>query len=105
QLQRAEVKERLLSDFNHASAQPLVPFSSVSDPMEPRGTPHVRVRGRLDGKHLYVLDNQTRNGRPGVLVFVPMNACIDDVDCASYHSRNLLVALGFLFRDPGSREL
>lgn len=104
QLHRAQEKEQLLARFDDAAGQPLVPFADVIDHVQPEHYPHVHLRGRFEAGRTYVLDNQSRHDRPGVVVFVPMQVCIDD-DCRSYRSRTLLVAMGFLQRDAGSRAM
>ncbi|MGA7296854.1 MAG: SURF1 family protein [Rhodanobacteraceae bacterium] len=105
QLDRATEKEQLLARFSHANEQPVKAFSQVADRIDPDSYPHVQVRGHLEADHRYILDNQTRHGRAGVVVFVPMKVCADADTCRSYRSRTLLVALGFLRRENGSRVL
>ncbi len=104
QLDRAHEKEQLLARFADATSQPAVPFASVVNGVKPEHYPHVSLRGRLQPGHSYVLDNQSRHERPGVVVFVPMKVCTDEA-CRSYRNRTLLVGMGFLRRDPGSREM
>lgn len=106
QLHRATEKEQLLARFAHATEQQAQPFADVLGKLKPSSYPHVRVRGLLDPDHSYILDNQSRHGRPGVTVFMPMQVCIKPSDtCNIYRSQTLLVAMGFLRRDTGSRAL
>lgn len=88
QLRRAAYKETVLARFHHAANAPLVPLSEavlrdVSDRY-----PHLEVRGRLEGDHVYMLDDQMRTGKLGVMVFVPF--------LPQGSSRLLLVNMGFL---------
>lgn len=53
--------------------------------------PHVRMRGRYDLQHDYVLDDQIRDGRQGVIVFSPFKP--DDGALA------LLINRGFITKD------
>ncbi len=105
QLDRANQKEQLQARFAHGSQLPVQPFADVTDSVTPDIYPHVRVRGRLQTDKRYVLDNQNRHDRPGVLVFVPMQVCRDPERCGSYHTHTLLVSLGFLQRENGPRTL
>ncbi len=107
QLDRAQQKDRLLDRFSHAVAQPARPFAEVAgvDAEQLTGYPHVMVRGRLEGDRRYILDNRDNHGRPGVNVYVPMHVCIQPQPCKAWHTRTLLVGLGFLPRENGWREL
>jgi len=88
QLERAAYKEGVLARFQHAATAPLVGLASaVADP-HPDDYPHVQVTGRLDGGRVYMLDDQMRSGRLGVMVYVPF------LPDGSVHT--LLVNLGFL---------
>lgn len=106
QLQRGAFKQDLLDRFAASSIAPTQPFADAAA-NRPTETvyPHVRVDGQFLSDQVYVLDNQRRNGRSGVLVFVPLlpqSACRDS-NCKS--ARALLVNLGFLPRLPGPRSL
>lgn len=88
QLDRANYKENVLARFHRAASAPLVSLAqAVADP-RPNDYPHVKVTGRLDGDRVYLLDDQMRAGRLGVMVFVPF------LPEGSLHT--LLVNLGFL---------
>lgn len=88
QLERAAYKEDVLARFHRAASAPLVSLAqAVSDP-RPNDYPHVEVTGRLEGHRVYLLDDQMRAGRLGVMVFVPFTPK------GSAHT--LLVNLGFL---------
>ncbi|MGH8111713.1 MAG: SURF1 family protein [Rhodanobacteraceae bacterium] len=88
QLRRADYTEMVLARFHHAAVAPLVPLgTAIADPH--RGDyPHVEVAGHFDVHRVYFLDDQMREGRLGVMVFVPFQPV--DAD------RTLLVNLGFL---------
>lgn len=98
QLERAAYKETVLARFRHAADAPFVSLSdAVADRLQ-EAYPHVRVTGRLEGDRVYLLDDQMRAGRLGVMVFVPFQPD------GSMHT--LLVNLGFLARmGPDSTSL
>lgn len=88
QLRRAAYKESVLARFHHAAGAPLVDLRRAVTERQPDAYPHVKVTGRLEGNHVYFLDDQMRSGRLGVMVFVPF------LPVNSTHT--LLVNLGFL---------
>lgn len=90
QLRRAAYKETVLARFHDAASAPLVGLPDAHAKRELDAYPHVKVTGSLEGDHVYLLDNQMRAGRLGVMVFVPFKPA----DSA----RMLLVNLGFLAR-------
>ncbi|HJP97942.1 MAG TPA: SURF1 family protein [Rhodanobacteraceae bacterium] len=98
QLDRAAYKENVLARFERAASAPVVSLTqAVSDPRS-NDYPHVRVTGRLEGNRAYLLDDQMRSGRLGVMVFVPF------VPEGSLHT--VLVNLGFLAKmGPDSTTL
>ena len=98
QLRRADYKEAVLSRFQHAAGAPLMSLSDAAADRLPGAYPHVRVTGRLEGNRVYLLDDQMRAGRLGVMVFVPF------LPDATPHV--LLVNLGFLAKmGPDSASL
>lgn len=105
QLRRAEQKQQLLTTFAQANQRPLAPFAEAVDQLRPGAYPHVRVRGRLQGNRVYVLDNRTHNGRPGIEVYVPMQVCLKARPCDTWRARTLLVGMGFLPRRDGWKSL
>lgn len=90
QLRRAAYKETVLARFHAAASAPLVSLADARADRESDAYPHVKINGTLEGNHVYLLDNQMRAGRLGVMVFVPFKPA----DSA----RMLLVNLGFLAR-------
>ena len=90
QLRRAAYKETVLARFHNASGAPLVNLAEARADREPGAYPHVRVTGKLEGDRIYLLDDQMRAGRLGVMVFVPFEP--------DGSGRVLLVNLGFLAR-------
>ena len=90
QLRRATYKEAVLARFHDAAGAPLVGLADARAVRESDAYPHVRVTGNLEGNRVYLLDDQMRAGRLGVMVFVPFKPA----DSA----RVLLVNLGFLAR-------
>jgi cytochrome oxidase assembly protein ShyY1 len=88
QLRRAAYKETVLARFHNAASAPLVSLADARADREPGAYPHVRVTGRLEGDRVYLLDDQMRSGRLGVMVFVPF--------LPEASARTLLVNLGFL---------
>lgn len=88
QLQRAAYKVAVLTRFHNAATAPFVSLADAVADRQPDAYPHVEVSGRLEAKRVYMLDDQMRAGRLGVMVFVPF------VPAGS--TRTLLVNLGFL---------
>lgn len=88
QLERAAYKETVLARFDRAASAPLVGLADAVADHQPDVYPHVEVTGRLDARRVYMLDDQMRGGRLGVMVFVPFQPD------GSLHT--LLVNLGFL---------
>ncbi len=88
QLRRATYKESVLARFHQAAVAPLTTLGAALADRRSGDYPHVRVDGRLEGDRVYLLDDQMRSGRLGVMVFVPF------VPAGS--ARVLLVNLGFL---------
>lgn len=88
QLRRADYKEGVLARFHNAARAPLVDLAGAASDHLPDVYPHVRVTGMLEGHRLYLLDDQMRAGRLGVMVFAPF--------VAEGSTRVLLVNLGFL---------
>ncbi|MGH8184292.1 MAG: SURF1 family protein [Rhodanobacteraceae bacterium] len=98
QLRRAAYKETVLARFHHAASAPFVNLESAVTHSKPDTYPHVEVTGTLDGHKVYLLDDQMRSGRLGVMVFVPFTPVAS--------ARTLLVNLGFLARmGPDSTTL
>lgn len=93
QLRRAAEKEALLEAFagNEAGA----PIDLAVARRMPTGPihPHVRVRGRFDPLRGYVLDDQVRDGRRGLMAY----ALFEPLDGSSA----LLVNRGFMPRGTG----
>lgn len=104
QLQRAVEKDRLLARFAEAAAQPLRDFDATAGDPAASAFPHLRAHGRYLRDRAYVLDDQIRHGRPGVVVYVPFLPCHDE-DCVNGVGRVLLLGMGFIARNPGDREL
>ena len=88
QLKRADYKETVLARFHQAATAPLVSLADARENRAPDAYPHVQVTGRLHGDRVYLLDDQMRSGRLGVMVFVPFTP--------EASTRVLLVNLGFL---------
>jgi cytochrome oxidase assembly protein ShyY1 len=98
QLRRAAYKEVVFARFRHAADAPFVGLSSVPDRHRADAYSHVKVAGTFDGTKAYLLDNQMRSGRLGVMVFVPFEP--------EGSSRLLLVDLGFLAKmGPDATQL
>ena len=91
QLHRATEKEALLAAY--AGAAKIAPVMLSQARRVPVGEiyPHVRVRGRYDLQRDYVLDDQVRDGRQGVIVLSPFKP--DDGALA------LLINRGFIVKD------
>ncbi len=88
QLERAVEKERLLAGIESALAAPLLPLASAERDGAGLRFRAVRIQGRFDAGKQILLDNQLREGKPGVRAYVPF--LIEDDD------RAVLVDLGWL---------
>lgn len=104
QLHRASEKEQLLARFAAATAQPVHDFASVADGVGATAFPHLSVHGRYLAEREYVLDDQTRHGRPGVVVYAPFLPCRGE-SCTAGIGRVLLLGLGFVARNGVARQL
>ena len=93
QLDRAAYKETVLSHFDRAASAPMESLAAVTAERQRDAYPHVEVSGVLDASRLYLLDDQMRSGRLGVMVFVPF--------APADSARTLLVNLGFLAKMGG----
>lgn len=69
QLHRAVEKEELLASYAGAAKAAPVSLQAARQRIGDTVNPHVSVRGRFDATHSYLLDDQIREGRQGVLVF------------------------------------
>ncbi len=98
QLRRAVYKETVLARFHQAATAPVVSLPGALAGRRPNAYPHVKVAGTLEANRVYFLDDQRRQGRLGVMVFVPF--------LPAGSSRTLLVNLGFLAKmGPDSLDL
>ena len=88
QLQRAAYKVTVLTRFHKAATAPFVGLAAAVAARQTDAYPHVRVTGRLEANRVYLLDDQMRAGRLGVMVFVPL--------VPTDSTQTLLVNLGFL---------
>jgi surfeit locus 1 family protein len=95
QLHRAVAKEALLAAYAGAAKQAPVTLAQARQEDNDAVYPHVRVRGRFDTQHSYLLDDQIRGGRQGVIVY----SVFDPEDGAL----PLLVNRGFLPRDERAK--
>lgn len=91
QVKRAHAKEALFAAFAAAATQAPVSLEQARRENDPRRYPTVHVAGRYDVAHAYVLDNQVRDGRAGVMLF--------DVFEPADGGPPLLANRGFLPRD------
>lgn len=91
QLRRAAEKELLLAAYAAAAVNGPVDLAEARRTATPGFFPRVTLRGRFDPIHTYLLDDQVRDGRQGVLAF----AVLDPGD----GSLPLLVNRGFVARD------
>ena len=91
QVARAHEKERLFAAFSGATRQAPVSLAQARRDIDPARYPLARARGRYDAGHAWVLDNRSRDGRAGVMVF--------DLFEPADGGRPVLVNQGFLARD------
>lgn len=92
QFRRAREKDALFAAFAHAASQTPVTLAQARGQASADRYPTVRVHGRFDASRTWLLDNQVRHGRVGVMVFGLFEP--DDGGPA------LLVNRGFLARAP-----
>lgn len=71
QLDRAVAKQALLDGIDSAAAAPLVAFDVLGPTTDERRFRAVRVAGEFRADRQILLDNQVREGRPGVRAYVP----------------------------------
>ncbi len=69
QLHRATDKEALLASYAGAEEIAAIPLEDARRREVGIVNPHVSVRGRFDAVHGYLLDDQIREGRQGVIAF------------------------------------
>jgi len=97
QVRRGHEKQQLFAAFDRVAGQPAMPLDQARRVVRDGSYEHVRVSGRFDPAHSWLLDNQMRGGRVGVMVFAPFEP-LDG-------STPLLVNRGFLARDPRGAPL
>jgi cytochrome oxidase assembly protein ShyY1 len=91
QTRRAHEKTELFAAFAGAAQQVPVAIEQARQQKAALRYPLVRISGRYDPQHAYILDNQVRDGHAGVMVF--------DVFEPTDGSLPLLANRGFLARD------
>lgn len=91
QLHRAVEKEALLASYAGAASAASIPLQLARQRSGDTLNPHVSVSGRFDPSHGYLLDDQIREGRQGVLAF----AVFEPGDGA----QSLLINRGFIGKD------
>lgn len=69
QLDRAAEKEQLLAAYATQADAPVMSLAKAREQSQAGLLPHVKVSGRYDVTHTYLLDDQVRNGRQGRLAF------------------------------------
>ena len=101
QLQRAGAKEALLGGIAQAMAAPVMNFSDVQAESPDLRFRAVSINGQFDPAHQVLLDNQLRDGQPGVRVYVPFGE-----EWYGYLMRRMAerpANLGFFLRSLASR--
>src|SRR5690606_18350197 len=93
QFRRAHEKEALFAAFADAGTRAAVTLAQARQAASPTRHPTVHVTGRMDPRRQYLLDNQVRDGRAGVMVY--------GVFEPAEGGEALLVNRGFLARDAG----
>lgn len=93
QFRRAHEKEALFDAFAQAATQAPMTLADARREASAGRYPPVRVEGRFDPRRQYLLDNQVRDGRAGVMVY--------GVFEPAEGGPALLVNRGFLARDGG----
>ncbi|MEO7936859.1 MAG: SURF1 family protein [Dokdonella sp.] len=95
QLHRAAEKKLLLLSYAGAASAPTISLGEARSQTNNSLNPHVSVSGRFDTLHGYLLDDQIREGRQGVLAFALFEP--DD------GSLPLLINRGFIDRAQSSK--
>lgn len=72
QLDRAAHKQALLDGIERAASAPLVPLAELDADSQQARFRAVGVRGEFLADRQVLLDNQMRDGRPGVRAYVPL---------------------------------
>lgn len=93
QLHRADEKEALLASYANAASATAIPLQMAREREDKTINRHVGVRGRFDLTHQYLLDDQIRNGRQGVLAFAVFEP--DDGATPLLVNRGFIVKQGF----------
>jgi len=91
QLRRAHEKEGLFAAYAHATEVAPVTLAQARRDADPTQWPLVEVDGTFDPLHAYVLDDQVRDGRAGVMLYA--------VFAPSSGGDAVLVNRGFVPRD------
>ena len=91
QVRRAHEKEALFAAFDATLTQQPVTLERARDQVNATTYPLVEIAGTFDADHAYVLDDQVRDGKAGVMLF--------DVFSPSAGGTALLVNRGFLARN------
>lgn len=97
QLRRGQEKDALLYAFQDVAIAPLANFSAIKDSNGAGQYLHLKVLGKFDQQHAYLLDNQPHGNAIGVQVLVPFKP--------SGESRLLLVNFGWLAWPVNRHEL
>lgn len=91
QVRRAHEKEALFAAFDAVAGQTPITLDRAREQASATTYPLVEIAGSYDADHAYVLDDQVRDGKAGVMLF--------DVFSPSAGGVSLLVNRGFLARD------
>lgn len=94
QLERASDKAALIAAYAGAAGQAPISLAEARRTTAAEQYPRVRTMGRIDPVHSYVLDDQIRDGRQGVMVYAVL--------LPEDGGTPLLVNRGFLARVPGA---
>ncbi|MEO8010741.1 MAG: SURF1 family protein, partial [Dokdonella sp.] len=96
QLQRAADKAALLEAFARSPTAATISLANARRTTAAAIHPRIRVRGTFAGERAYVLDDQVRNGRQGIMVYGLFEP--------SDGSLPLLVNRGFLARNARTQR-
>lgn len=94
QLKRASDKAALIASYAGAAEQAPVSLADARRTTAAEQYPRTRTMGRIDPVHSYMLDDQIRDGRQGVMVYAVL--------LPEDGGAPLLVNRGFLTRKPGA---
>ena len=97
QMNRSKEKQRLLDSYEHAPTLPVLAYSEVGSDWEYNRFRKIQLRGKYDGEHQVLLENQVRNRQTGYMVLTPFY--VED------ENRVVMVNRGWVSQGDGTGKL